>query len=142
HQAKQSVKYTSLSMLRKMKEMKTNIEVGNDVYNNALLLANAYYNTSYFGNARAFYYNSIFGEWGSNYISKENQSKLFDLSQAKKYYELAFKAASDNEQRAMISYMLAKVERNEFYFEDYFIPNTYWGYGYDQDMIKKWDGFK
>lgn len=142
HQAKQSVKYSSLDMLRKMKEMRTNVEVGNDIYNNALLLANAYYNTSYFGNARSFYYNSIFGEWGGNYISKENQHKLFDLSQAKKYYEIAFQAASDNEQRAKISYMLAKVERNEFYFENYFKPNTYWRYGYDQVMVKKWDGFK
>ena len=142
HQAKQSVKYSSLSMLRKMKEMRTNIEVGNDVYNNALLLANAYYNTSFYGNARSFYYNSIFGETGSNYISKENQHKLFDLSQAKKYYEIAFQAASDNEQRAKISYMLAKVERNEFYFNEYFSQSTYWGYNYDQVMVKKWDGFK
>lgn len=140
HQAKQSVKYSSLDMLRKMKEMRTNVEVGNDVYNNALLLANAYYNTSYYGNARSFYYNAIFGEDGSNYISKENQHKLFDLSQAKKYYEIAFKAATDNEQRAKIAYMLAKVERNDFYYNQYFSTDRYWGYG--DVMFKKWNGFK
>jgi len=140
HNAKQSVKYSVFTMLQKMKELKNNVENGVDVYNNALLLANAYYNTSYFGNARAFYYNSIFGEYG-NYISKENQSKLFDLSQAKKYYDIAFKAATDNEQRAKISYMLAKVERNNYYFNQFFKKETYWGYNYDQVMVKKWDGF-
>lgn len=140
HQAKQSVKYTSISLLKKMKEMQENVASGNDVYNNAMLLGNAYYNLSYFGNARAFYYNSIFGETGSNYISKENQSKLFDLSQAKKYYEIAFQAASDNEQRAKITYLLTKIERNSFYYNQYFSSDSYWGYG--DVMFKKWNGFK
>lgn len=140
HEAKQSVKYTSLSLLKKMKEMQENVASGNDVYNNALLLGNAYYNLSYFGNARAFYYNSIFGEYGSNYISKENQPKLFDLSQATKYYEIALQAASDNEQRAKITYLLTKIERNNFYYNQYFSTDSYWGYG--DVMFKKWNGFK
>lgn len=140
HAAKQSVKYSSLNLLKKMKEMQQNVASGNDVYNNALLLGNAYYNLSYFGNARSFYYNSIFGEYGSNYISKENQSKLFDLSQAQKYYRMAFEAASDNEQRAKITYLLTKIERNNFYYNQYFNKDYYWGYG--DVMFKKWDGFK
>lgn len=141
HQAKQTVKYSSLSMLQRMKEMKTNIGKGKDVYNNALLIGNAYYNTSYFGNARSFYYNPIFGESGSNYISKDNQSKLYDLKQAKKYYEIALKSARDREQRAKITYMLAKVERNNFYYDRYFSQEDYWGYDPEKIMVKKWDGF-
>nr|WP_297306680.1 hypothetical protein [uncultured Flavobacterium sp.] len=140
HAAKQTVKYSSLSLLKKMKEMQQNVTEGNDVFNNALLLGNAYYNLSYFGNARAFYYNSIFGEYGSNYISKENQPKLFDLSQATKYYEIALQAASDNEQRAKITYLLTKIERNNFYYNQYFSTDSYWGYG--DVMFKKWNGFK
>lgn len=139
HQAKQSIKYTSLSLLQKMKEMQTNVENGVDVYNNALLLGNAYYNTSYYGNSRAFYSNIIFDEYGND-ISSSNKSKLYNMVQVKKYYEIALKAASDNEQKAKMTYMLTKLERNDFYFKEYFSKENYWGY--DQIMVQKWNGYK
>src|SRR5690606_14267567 len=50
HAAPQPVKYTKLSFLEKMLEMKTKLKSGQDVYNNALLLGNAFYNMSYYGN--------------------------------------------------------------------------------------------
>lgn len=139
HQAKQSVNYTSLTFMKKMKEMKNKIAVGEDVYNNALLIGNAYYNASYFGNAREFYYNAIVGEYG-NTIGTEHQNVLLNMQWAKKYYELAQKAATTKEEKAKMAYMMAKVERNDFYNNAYFMkPDGYWGYA--DVMFKKWKGF-
>src|SRR5690606_41454915 len=42
HQAKQSVKYTSLTFMKKVKEMQDKIAAGEDVFNNALLVGNAF----------------------------------------------------------------------------------------------------
>ena len=139
HMAKQTVTYTKISFLKKVKEMQDKIKAGDDVYNNALLVGNAFYNASYFGNARTYYYNKIIGEYG-NGISAYNQPYLMSMKQVRKYYEMALKAAQTNEQKAKMSYLLAKVERNEFYNKEYFSRDYYYGYG--EIMIKKWQGFK
>lgn len=140
HKAKQSVKYSQLSFLKKVKEMQGKIEAGDDVYNNALLVGNAFYNASYFGNARSFYYNDIISEYG-NSISNEHEQMLYGMENVKKYYGLAQKHAVDKEQKAKMAYMLAKVERNDFYATTYFIPNDYfYPYG-DFVSFKKWKGF-
>src|SRR5690554_1244121 len=139
HQAKQSVKYSQLSFLKKVKEMKDKIVSGEDVYNNALLVGNAFYNASYFGNARTFYYNNIINEYG-NSISNEHANILFGMDNVKKYYHLAQKAAADNEQKAKMAYMLAKTERNDFYSLNYFSQPYFYPYG-DFVSFKKWQGF-
>ncbi|RRA96053.1 hypothetical protein [Paenimyroides viscosum] len=141
HSAKQSVKYSQLNFLQKIKEMKAKIAAGEDVYNNALLVGNAFYNASYFGNARPFYNNSIINEYG-NSISKEHEKMLYGMDNVQKYYNMAKKAAADNEQKAKMAYMLAKVERNNFYSSTYFMPNEYY-YGYGNNvMVRKWGGFE
>jgi hypothetical protein len=112
HAAPQKVKYTRLSFLKKMKEMETNVRNGMDVYNNSLLLANAHYNITYHGNARVFYYGKIMGEY-------ESEVQIVDCSTARDYYQKAFDAATNDEQRAKCTYMLAKCERNEFYNDTY-----------------------
>lgn len=140
HMAKQSVKYSQMNFLLKIKEMKQKIAAGEDVYNNALLVGNAFYNASYFGNARAFYYNSIINEYG-NGISDQHAKMLYGMDQVKKYYTMAQKAAVTNEEKAKMAYMLAKVERNEFYYRQYFATTTYWGYP-DGPVIQKWQGFQ
>lgn len=139
HQAKQSVKYSQLSFLKKVKEMQEKIANGEDVYNNALLIGNAFYNASYFGNARAFYYNSIINEYGNN-ISNEHAQMLYGMNNVKKYYAMAQKAAETNEQKAKIAYMSAKVERNEFYTVNYFNQPYFYPYG-DFVSFQKWKGF-
>lgn len=139
HVAKQSVKYSQLAFLKKVKEMKAKIAAGEDVYNNALLVGNAFYNASYFGNARAFYYNNIINEYG-NSISNEHSKMLYGMENVQKYYNIAKKAAADNEQKAKMAYMLAKTQRNEFYYNKYFSTTTYWGYP-DGAVIQKWQGF-
>ncbi len=139
HAAKQSVKYSQLNFLKKIKEIKAKIAAGEDVYNNALLVGNAFYNASYFGNARAFYYNNIINEYG-NSISNQHSKMLYGMENVQKYYNIAKKAAADNEQKAKMAYMLAKTQRNDFYYNKYFSTNTYWGYP-DGAVIQKWQGF-
>lgn len=138
HNAKQSVKYNVQSLLAKMKDMKTNIDQGVDVYNNAMLLGNAYYNMSYYGNARYFYQTTIYN---SRYdLNSKSNNAEFNTNLATKYYTLALKQATDDEQRAKMQYMLAKTQRNNFYYDTYFKSGTY--YGYPEPIFKAWDGFK
>ena len=105
-----------------MKEMKTNIDNNHEVFNNALLIGNAYYNSSYYGNARAFYYNSIINNnfFMSNLnVDDANSNLVLDFNQAFKYYNIALNAAENDEQRAKATFMLAKIERNNYYSKNY-----------------------
>ncbi len=139
HTAKQSVKYSQLEFLYKVNEMKAKIAAGEDVYSNALLVGNAFYNTSFFGNGRFFYYNEIINEYG-NSISNEHSKMLYGMENVQKYYNIAKKAAADNEQKAKMAYMLSKTQRNDFYYNKYFSTTTYWGYP-DGPVVQKWQGF-
>ncbi|WP_133259745.1 hypothetical protein [Pseudochryseolinea flava] len=139
HAAVQKTKYTKLTLVQKMKEMQDHVIKGEDVYNNSLLLANAYYNMSYFGNARVFYYGEIIDQ-GSNYIKKDFQSMLFSCSKAKEFYQKAFDAAANDEQKAKCVYMMAKCERNEFYAREYHGNDEF--YGEPDVAFLAWDGFR
>lgn len=61
HAAAQSTTYNKVSFLQKMLEMRQKIDRNESVYNNALLLGNAYYNMTHHGNARVFYENKVIG---------------------------------------------------------------------------------
>jgi len=111
HAAAQKVKYTKLAFLQKMKEMQMHIDKNEDVYNNSLLLASAYYNMTYYGNARVFYYNRIVGQDGND-IDEYFAPQLLNCATADRYYKMAFAAATTDEQRAKCVYMMAKCERN------------------------------
>jgi len=117
HAAAQKVKYSKIGLLQKMKEMKSNIAANNDVYNNALLLGNAYYNMTHFGNARFFYEGDVIGAYHSmpDIIPACFRSMLLDCSLAKKYYQIALSSATTDEQKAKLTYLLLKIERNEQY---------------------------
>lgn len=141
HEAPQKIKYTKLAFLRKVRELKQQVDRGTDVFNNALLLGNAYYSTAFFGNARLFYYNMIIGEYG-NYIEPKNQAYLLSMDNAQKYYDIALAAAENNEQRAKLSYLLAKVDRNNYYTENYLSKDDYYWGARDQTMFSAWTGFK
>lgn len=141
HAKKQRNPYTKLSFLEKVKEMEAKIAQNDDVYNNALLVGNAFYNASYYGSLRAFYYNNILGEAGSLGVKDENRVLLLGMDKAKQYYLLAQKHATNDEQRAKIAYLIAKTERNEFYNQAYFYKNKD-GANYDDVMFKDWKGFK
>ena len=102
--AKQKQKFTSLTFLKTLRSIKADLNAGKDRYRNALLLANAYYNISYYGNNRWFYEYDIF-----NGIDKYSQT----ISQ--KYYLLARDYASNNEQKAKCTFMASKCEHNNYY---------------------------
>lgn len=141
HAAKQTTVYTKLSFLEKLKEMESNVANGVDVFNNAMLVGNAFYNVTYFGNGRSFYYNSIWDEYGSNTISTGNRSNILNMRNARKYYDIAKKNATTNEQKAKLAYFEAKLERNDFYTLTYHSGDYYSGGWGDAVMFKKWKGF-
>jgi hypothetical protein len=135
HAAPQKIKYSKLSFLRKMKEMQTHADNGNDVYNNSLLLANAYYNMTYYGNARVFYGGNIMDQ-PANDIDPFYIPQLLNCDRARHYYQQAFEAATTDEQRAKCVYMMAKCDRN-----DYYTSTIYLGKGdFDEDFVS-WENF-
>ncbi|MEO6893395.1 MAG: hypothetical protein ABI136_00090, partial [Ginsengibacter sp.] len=115
--APQITKYSKISFLKKLKELKDNIVADKDVYNNSLLLANAYYNISHYGSDRAFYECAILGasQYSPFAIDSIYRGMLTNMKLPAKYYQLALKTAKDDEQKAKCHYLLAKCERNEFY---------------------------
>jgi hypothetical protein len=144
HEAPQKIKYTNLSLLKKMKEMEDKIKTGTDVYTNAMLVANAHYNLTHYGNARAFYECSVLGE--SHYspfsIDSAFRDFLTDMKLATKYYTLALNAAKTDEQKAKCHFMLAKCERNQWYNKTVYnnSHNEYSDRG--QPDFLPWNGFK
>ncbi|THF50478.1 hypothetical protein E6C50_09620 [Flavobacterium supellecticarium] len=139
HAAYQKVKYTKLSFLQKIKEMQDKLAKGEDVYSNNLLLGNAFYNMTYYGNARAFYDDVIMAQWG-NYIDEFYQPILLSTALANAYYKKAFAAATNPEQKARCMYMMAKCERNDFYSRRYHTTDTY--YRQAEVSFLAWDGFQ
>lgn len=133
HSAYQKTKYTKLSFLKKMQEIQSALASGSDNYSNSLLLGNAFYNLSYYGNARAFYSNKIVNQYG-NYIDDHYQAMLMGNQQSGMYYQKTFENAKNDEQKAKAIYLLSKIERNEFYKTPQFKPD-------EIDFIP-WNGFK
>lgn len=145
HEAAQKIKYTKLSLLKKMKDMEDKIKAGTDVYTNTMLLANAFYNITHYGNARAYYENKIVGEYHySPYaIDDAFRTSVTDMTLASKYYTVGLNVAKTDEQKAKCYFMLAKCERNKYYNDSLYINKNY-EYGYNNTIAdwKAWDGFK
>jgi len=116
HEAKQKTKYTSTSFVEKLIEMK-GIAVSKpaEAAQNYFLVANGFYNMTYYGNARYFSVNRV-NNWG--YTSP------LDCSIALKYYLLAKQNSTDPEFKAKCTFMAAKCEQNEFFNNK---PETYKG---------------
>lgn len=144
HVAFQKRKFTQLQFLTLLKEMQEKVTKNEDVYNNSLLLGNAFYNISHFGNARTFYEISIVG-YGSSptYFRESIKRMIVDCSVSKIYYQKALVAATNKEQKAKCIYLLAKCERNDFYNERYYFQNKdYWSFYGDKVNFLAWNGFK
>lgn len=133
HAAEQKIKYSKIDFLKKILEMQQSIKNKNDVFTNSLLLGNAFYNMSFYGNARVFYEGNIMNQYG-NYIDDQYKSLLLSNNQAKLYYEKAFEATNNKEQKAKCVFLLTKIERNEFYLTPEFV--------YDETDFKAFSGFK
>ncbi len=115
--AAQKIKYSKISFLKKIQELKEKLAQNEDVYTNAMRLANAYYNLSQYGNARVFYECKILGSSHSNpmYIEKEYRPMLISQDLALNYYQRALDSARTNEQKAKCEYLMSKCERNQWY---------------------------
>jgi hypothetical protein len=141
--AKQKKKYSHLELLTTMQLMKDKIEKKEDVYLNAMLLANAFYNLTHYGNARMFYEGNVIG-YGSTelYFEPKMKALITDCTLAKMYYQKALSAAQNDEQKAKMNYMIAKCERNEYYNGIYLFAQSRWdALNGDIDFIA-WNGFK
>lgn len=140
HEAPQKIKYTKLSLLKKMKDMQVKINAGTDVYTNAMLLANAFYNVTWYGNARAFYQSNVDESFYQYVNSYDNPPASMNL--ATEYYTHALNAAKTDEQKAKCHFMLAKCERNKYYDEKIFNKKDYLNedHGNQPDFLA-WNGF-
>ena len=144
HQAPQKKKYTMLDFLTIIQKMQDNVDKRVDVYNNSLLLGNAFYNITHFGNGRLFHEGNIAGQGSTpDFFRDPIRDMITNCSLAKAYYEKAFLAAKNNEQKAKMQYMLAKCERNDFYNKKYYSLNlSTWDIQDDQINFIAWQGFK
>ena len=118
--------YTKHSFTKRMleleKELKTNPKNRAENY---YVLANAYYNMTYFGNSWMlvdFYRSHISESYSPNYI---------DCSKAEDYYLKAMTISSDKEFQARCLFMAAKCEQNRFYIDKGFFQGTIYYYPYD-----------
>ncbi|MEC4048003.1 hypothetical protein OX284_001065 [Flavobacterium sp. SUN046] len=138
----QKRKYTQLQFLQIIKEMQDKLSKKEDPYNNNLLLANAFYNITFFGNGRSFYSGNIIDYEGDYTETDPYESMITNCSLAKSYYEKAFQAAENDEQRAKCQYMLAKCERNQYYTNKFENITSSWLYDRDKVNFLAWGGFK
>jgi len=102
--APQKHQFTSLEFLKSMQTIQADYKNGKNRFGNALLLANAFYNISYYGNCRQFYGMDVF-----------SGVDIYSQVISKKYYLLARKYAQTNEQRAKCTFMASKCEHNDYY---------------------------
>lgn len=113
HEAVQKTKYTKASFIEKMIEMKGIAQSKPaEAAQNYFLVANGFYNMTYFGNARLFYDNRVDNSiylYEHGILPEENN----DL--ALKYYLLALRSSTDKEFKAKCTFMAAKCEQNAFF---------------------------
>lgn len=147
HAARQTKKYSKLEFLQTIRQMKANLVNNSDVYNNALLLGNAFYNITHYGNGRMFYASEIIYDGSTPWELNENfRGMLTDNSLSVKYYTIALHAAQNDEQRAKCVYMLAKCERNQWYNDNYFTDrgNQYYNPSENEQLpdFIRWKNFE
>lgn len=143
HAAYQKKKYSQMDFLTTIKDMQDKLAQKEDVYTNSLLLGNAFYNISHFGNGRTFYEISIVGYGSSPYSFRNTMKEMItDNSVSKMYYQKAFEAASNKEQKAKCLYLISKCERNDYYNKKYNDVNNYWEIQDDKINFIAWNSFK
>lgn len=99
------IRYSKLKFAKTLNSITNAIEEGNATAMDYYLLANAQYNTSYFGyawNAKAFY-------WSGGYYSAN-----FDCTKAHQNYLKAAELSDDREMQAKCYYLAAKANQNMY----------------------------
>lgn len=109
------IQYTQLSFAKRMLELDSLSKVNKKKASNyCFLIANGYYNISYFGNCwdassyyRDFDYDQLYNE-GKDW-------EFYDCSKAEEYYLKAMELTKDKEFAANCYFMASKCEQNSFY---------------------------
>lgn len=134
--APQKRTYTSSYLINTMSDINDSIRSNNNLYLNSLLMANAYYNISFYGNARVFFAHGVISDFlvTPDDIGFPFRKMVLSMDKAKKYYQLALDNATTPEQKAKCTYMLSKCERNEYYNASFkyfeykpIFEDSYWG---------------
>jgi hypothetical protein len=143
HAAYQKKKYSFLDFLTTIKTMQDKVALKEDLYTNSLLLGNAFYNISHFGNGRIFYEMNIVGYGSSPYSFRDPMKNMItNCDLPKMYYQKAFESASTKEQKAKCLYLMSKCERNQYYNNKYKTTNSVWEIQDDNVNFIAWNGFK
>ena len=143
HAAYQKKKYSQMEFLTTIKSMQDKVAQKEDLYTNNLLLGNAFYNITHFGNGRTFYEISIVGYGSGPYSFRDSMKKMItNCDLPKMYYQKAFEAAATKEQKAKCVYLLSKCERNEYYNNKYNNVANWWSVEDDKINFIAWNGFR
>lgn len=116
----QGQRYSRSSLLREMLTLENNLLL-NPSFDDALLLANAYYNLSYHGNQRAFFYLDYPSHGYAHEFEDEWESidwywpMNYDVQYSIKYYKKALELAKTKEQKAQAYYLISKCELASYY---------------------------
>ncbi|MBE0539073.1 MAG: hypothetical protein IH620_05125 [Ignavibacterium sp.] len=117
--------YTKHSFAKRMLELENEIKsTSKNRAENYFLLANAYYNITYFGNSWMiidFYRSHYSSDYDPNYL---------DCSKAEEYYLKAITASNDKDFQARCIFMAAKCEQNRFYIDKGFFQSRDYYYYY------------
>ena len=112
---KNKIKYTKLSFSHRMLELDSLAAVNKEnAYKYYFLMANGFYNITYFGNS----WNASSYHRNYDYDQMYNEQKdweFYDCSKAHGYYEKALNLSSDREFAAICVFMMSKCEQNDFY---------------------------
>ncbi|MCW2118326.1 hypothetical protein [Flavobacterium sp. 7A] len=143
HMVYQKKKYSKLDFLATMLIMQNKLAANEEVYPNALLLGNAFYNMSHYGNARSFYESNIVGYGYTEFEFRDKIRKMVtNTAQSQMYYKKALMAAETDEQKAKCNFLLAKCERSDYFVNKYKGIHSYWEVRNDGINFLAWNGFK
>ncbi|TKC61231.1 hypothetical protein FBD94_11835 [Pedobacter hiemivivus] len=132
HERKPAKDLYAIDVLKTIQSIKAEIKQGKNVYKNAYLLANVFYNITFYGNSRTFYQGKVMQVEGNTPFEIPSTFRTMLLSNkiAEKYYLMAANVAKTKEQKARCIFMASKCERNESYNRSYNKPENansgYW----------------
>lgn len=109
---------TKLWFVQKMVDMQDKVNTDPNDAQDLFLLANGFYNMSYFGNNRVLYDTkaTYMGEAGFDWGSNERSTATYmSCAKAEEYYNKALAASTDPEFKAKCCFMAAKCEQNAFF---------------------------
>lgn len=141
---KKDTVYTLLSFSKKMIELKYLAETTADKEKSAnyyFMLANGYYNITYYGNSWMVSCFNTRGELSHFYTEGENYD-LYDCSRAETYYLKAAKKTTNKEFAAKCYFMAAKCEQNKFYNNERSISEYSTKEDYDRLLKIKTENYK